>query len=155
MLEFTFWGIFKKASTPMKRYPSKISYGLLIFVLASLIAGTIPLISNGNWVVFSINLTVLVFVLYVFFSVHYVVERNTLVVRIGFLIMKRIEISTIKIIAESNSWISSPAASLDRLNIIYKKHGSILVSPKDKEGFIRELTRINPDIEVNYKLNQK
>nr|WP_298792182.1 PH domain-containing protein [uncultured Allomuricauda sp.] len=139
----------------MKRYPSKISYGLLIFVLASLIAGTIPLISNGNWVVFSINLTVLVFVLYVFFSVHYVVERNTLVVRIGFLIMKRIEISTIKIIAESNSWISSPAASLDRLNIIYKKHGSILVSPKDKEGFIRELTRINPDIEVNYKLNQK
>nr|WP_299487394.1 PH domain-containing protein [uncultured Allomuricauda sp.] len=139
----------------MKRYPSKISYGLLLFVLAVIVGTTIPIISHGNWIGIGINLMTLLFVLYVFFSVYYVIEGNNLVIRVGILFKWKIEISTIKIIAESNSWISSPAASLDRLNIICKKHGSILVSPKDKEGFIRELTRINPDIEVNYKLNRK
>ncbi|WP_420321226.1 PH domain-containing protein [Flagellimonas sp.] len=133
----------------MKRYPSKISYGLLLLVLASLIAGIIPLVSGRNWVGISINLAVLVFALYVFFSIYYTIEGNILIIRIGFLTVKRIDISEIKMISKSNSWIGSPAASLDRLNIIYKKHSSILVSPKDKEGFIRELTRLNSNIEIS------
>ncbi|WP_190810711.1 PH domain-containing protein [Flagellimonas sp. S3867] len=131
----------------MKRYPSKISYGLLLFVLAVIIGTTIPIISQGNLLGLGINLFTLIFVLYVFFSIYYVIEGNNLVIRVGVLFKWKIEISTIKIVAKSNSWISSPAASLDRLNIIYNKHSSILVSPKDKEGFIKELIRINPQIE--------
>ena len=139
----------------MKRYPSKISYGLLIFVLVSLIAGTVPLVSSGNWIGISVNLAVLAFVLYVFYSIYYVIEGNSLIIRVGVLFNWKVEISTIKLIAESNSWISSPAASLDRLNIIYKKHKSILVSPKDKSGFIAHLTRINPEIVVKHKSKTK
>ncbi|MGW9684943.1 PH domain-containing protein [Flagellimonas sp. 2504JD1-5] len=130
----------------MKRYPSKVSYGLLLFVVTVLIGTSIPIVSQGNWTGVGINVLVLLFVLYVFFSVHYIIEGNDLIIRVGILFKWRIEISTIKMIAKSNSWISSPAASLDRLNIIYKKHSSILVSPRDKKGFIKELTRINPDI---------
>ncbi|MEX0315286.1 MAG: PH domain-containing protein [Allomuricauda sp.] len=139
----------------MKRYPSKISYGLLLFVLISLVAGTVPLVSSGNWIGISINLAVLAFALYVFFSIYYIIEVNSLIIRVGVLFNWKVEISSIKMIAESNSWISSPAASLDRLNIIYNQHSSILVSPRDKTGFIAQLKQINPQIEVRYKSKAK
>lgn len=130
----------------MKRYPSKISYGLLIFVLAVIGYSIVISISHANWTGIGISLLTLIFVFYVFFSVYYVIEGNNLVIRVGILFKWKIEISTIKIIAESNSWISAPAASLDRLKISYNNHHNIVVSPKDKEGFIRELIRINPGI---------
>ena len=139
----------------MKKYPSKISYGLLLFVLAVLIGSTVPIILHGNWVGVLINLAVLLFVLYVFFSIYYIIEGNSLLIRVGVLFNWKIEISTIQSIAESNSWISSPAVSLDRLKIKYKKHSNVLISPKDKSGFIAQLTQINPQIEVKYKSRTK
>ena len=47
--------------------------------------------------------------------------------------------------------ISSAAASLDRLEILYDTFGSVLVSPKEKMGFIDQLKEINPSIEVKLK----
>ena len=132
----------------MKRYPSKISYGLLLFVIAVIVGTTIPIISQGNLLGLGINLLTLLFVLYVFFSIYYTIEGNILIISIGFVTMKKIDISKIMMISKSNSWISSPAASLDRLKISYNKHSNILVSPRDKEGFIKELTRINSKIAV-------
>lgn len=130
----------------MKRYPSKISYGLLLFVFIVTAPSIAISISHTNWTGIGINLLTLAFVLYVFFSIYYSIEGNILIIRIGFVTMKKIDISEIKIISKSNSWIGSPAASLDRLKISYNRHSNILVSPKDKEGFIKELIRINPGI---------
>ena len=139
----------------MKRYPSKIGYGLLSFVLILIVAPSVMVSSVGNWVGFGILLLTLLFALYVFLSIYYVVDGNILVIRVGFLINKKIKISTIQSIAESNSWIGSPAASLDRLNVVYNKHNSILISPRDKSGFINHLIQINPQIAVNYKSKTK
>ncbi|WP_136466806.1 PH domain-containing protein [Flagellimonas onchidii] len=135
----------------MKKYPSKISYGLLLFVLAVLIGSTIPIISAENWLGLSINLAVLLFSLYFFFSIYYVIDGNTLIIRVGIWMNKRIDISTIRSITESNSLIGAPAASLDRLKIKYNKYGSVLISPKDRAGFIKHLTQTNPQIVVKYK----
>lgn len=49
---------------------------------------------------------------------------------------------------ETKSPLSSPATSLDRLEIMYNKNESIIISPKDRTGFINELKTINPGIEV-------
>ncbi len=135
----------------MKRYPSKIGYGLLLFVLTILIGSTVPIISAGNWLGLSINLAVLLFSLYILFSIYYVIDRNTLIIRVGILVNQRIDISTIQSITESNSLIGAPAASLDRLKIKYNKYGTVLISPKDRAGFIKHLTQINPQIVVKYK----
>lgn len=50
-----------------------------------------------------------------------------------------IPVSGIRRIERSRSLVSGPALSLDRLLIRYGKHDWILISPKDKEGFLSEL----------------
>ncbi|MFC3199468.1 PH domain-containing protein [Parapedobacter deserti] len=51
-------------------------------------------------------------------------------------------------IEETRTLISAPAPSLDRLEIFYNKFDSIVISPKDKQGFIADLLKLNPEIEV-------
>ncbi|MEM9647015.1 MAG: PH domain-containing protein [Bacteroidota bacterium] len=137
----------------MKKYPSKIGIGLLGLILLVLIGSTIPLLSPPIWPAIGINLAVLIFILYLFASTHYTIDGNWLHVQCGFLVQKKIEIGAITRVSETNSPISGPAISLDRLNVVYGANKDILISPKDKSGFIEHLRRINPKIEVRYKAN--
>jgi len=68
------------------------------------------------------------------------------------LVNTKIPISSINTIKETDNIISSPAASLDRLEIFYGKYDSIIISPMDKNEFIQDLLKINPNIEVDYKV---
>ena len=135
----------------MKKYPSKISYGLVFFILAVLVGSTIPMISPPVWLGLIINLVIIAFVLHLFWSTNYTIEGTSLKIRSGFVVNKKIEIDTIRMILESNSPISAPAVSFDRLEIKYNKFDSILISPKDKSEFISHITLLNSKIEVQYK----
>jgi hypothetical protein len=135
----------------MRKYPSKISYGLVVFILAILIGGTIPIISNQLWLGLFINLIVAAFIAHLFLTTYYVIDQGFLTVKSGFLINKKIDINTIRSISETNNPISAPAASFDRLEVVYHQFSSILISPNDKSEFIDNLTRINSEIEVRYK----
>ena len=139
----------------MKKYPSKIGIGLLGLILAVLIGSTIPLLSPPIWPAIGINLVVMIFILYLFASTHYTIDGNWLHVECGFLVRKKIEIGTIIRVSETNSLISGPAMSLDRLNVVYGTNKDILISPKDKSGFIEHLRHINPKIEVRYKTSNR
>lgn len=134
--------------TKMKKYPSKISYGLVLIILVIIIGSTIPIVSPPIWPGLLINLMVLVFISYLLLNTYYLISGNFLVVKSGFLVNKKIDINTIIIVSETNSIISAPAASFDRLDIVYKQHNSILISPRDKTEFINHLKRINPEIEI-------
>ncbi|MFN7267027.1 MAG: PH domain-containing protein, partial [Bacteroidota bacterium] len=67
------------------------------------------------------------------------------------LINIKIDITTIRKITETNNPLSSPALSLDRLWIDYGKNGAVMISPEDKEGFIRHILQINPSVEVKFR----
>lgn len=60
----------------------------------------------------------------------------------------KIDIQSIRKICKTSNPISSPALSLDRIEIIYNKYDSLLISPKDKQSFVEDLLKINPNIEV-------
>ncbi|WP_297692416.1 PH domain-containing protein [uncultured Eudoraea sp.] len=135
----------------MKKYPSKISHGLVLIILVIIIGSTIPMVSPPIWPGLLINLMVLVFIFYLLLNTYYVISGNFLVVKSGFIVNKKIDITTIRIVSETNNIISAPAASFDRLNIVYKQHNSILISPRDKTEFIDHLKRINPKIVIQYK----
>ena len=47
----------------------------------------------------------------------------------------------IKTVTPTSNPLSSPALSLDRLQINYGRWGSIMISPKDKEAFIQDLEK--------------
>ncbi|SEL03026.1 PH domain-containing protein [Maribacter orientalis] len=135
----------------MKKYPSKIGIGLVIFIAAVLVGSTIPMISPPIWVGLIINLLLFIFIGHLFLTTYYVIDGDSLYIKSSFLINKKIDIKRVKKISETNTPLSAPAVSLDRLEIVYDEHGSILISPKDKLGFIAQMTRLNPEIVVQYK----
>ncbi len=62
----------------------------------------------------------------------------------------KVEIKSIKRIYKTRNPLSSPALSLDRIAIVYNKYEEVLISPKNKQEFVEELLKINPDILVEF-----
>lgn len=135
-----------------KIYKSKI--GLELVIPIALILGTVFILTVSNepsWLGVLILLPVILFMVYMFMSTVYIVDNELLIVKSGFVFNDTIKIKTIRKIGETYNLLSSPATSLDRLEITYNKYDSVLISPKDKYLFIENLTSINPNIEVKLK----
>ncbi len=135
----------------MKKYPSKISYGLPFFILAVLIGTTIPTIFKPVWIGLLINTVVLLFTLHLFLNTYYVIDGEFLIVKSGMMFNKKVDINSVKNIKETKTIISAPALSFDRLEVNWGKYTGIVISPKDKKRFIDHMTRINPLIDVQLK----
>ena len=86
------------------------------------------------------------FILHMFFKTRYIIDANKLKIKCGFIPYKPIDIATIKEVARTKSIISSPAPSFDRIVIKYGKYDEIIISPKDKQNFVKDLLKINPEI---------
>jgi hypothetical protein len=67
-------------------------------------------------------------------STYYLVEGGTLNIRSGPMKVS-IPLGDIQSVTPSRSMLSAPALSLKRLKIVYGRGKTILVSPKDEEGF--------------------
>ena len=136
------------------KYPSKVSYGLLLIVFMVFFSPLIlNLIKNGiNLSLILISLFLIIIfglITHMFFKLEYIIEENKLKIKCGFFTYKPIEIKDIKEITKSNSIISSPAASFDRIEIKYGKWEELIISPKDKFTFAKHLTNLNPKIKNN------
>ena len=132
-------------------YPSKVGWELLlpiIIIYGFLIANSFD---KASLLGFTILIGSLILLVVLFYSISYEVTREVLTVISFFFIKKNILIKDITRIVESNNPISSPAASLDRLEVYYGKYSSVIISPKDKMGFIAHLKRLSPSIQVELK----
>lgn len=70
----------------------------------------------------------------------YTVDRGVLTVRSGPFRWK-VPLEEITAVEPTRSPLSSPALSLDRIRIRYRKRRRIMVSPADKEGFLKAISR--------------
>lgn len=137
----------------MKIYKSKISIGLTAFLLILFTFIGYEMFSESfNFLAVIFFIVPILFCIYVFISIKYTITDSNLNIKAGFLVNWDIDIATIQKISETNNIMSSPAASLDRLEIIYNKYNSIIISPQRKKQFISDLLAINPNIEVTPKL---
>jgi hypothetical protein len=134
-----------------RTYKSKIGLELVIPIAIVLGGTSILFIIENAWAGLLINLSVIAFIWYTFNTTIYIIKDNQLFVRCGFFVNEPIKIESIKKITETRNMISSAAASLDRLEILFDKFGSVLVSPKEKMSFIDQLKEINPGIEIKFK----
>lgn len=129
-------------------YRSKIDIWLLILILA---AWGIPLFIvwyEFSVVKFSVVLFMLVFTLALLFSIKYTIEGKTLRVDYSFY-SECINIDEITEIVNTHTFLSAPAASLDRIEITYGKN-CVVLSPKDKQKFVKQLCDISANhIRVN------
>lgn len=134
-------------------FRSKISKGLLLLmIVAILLAPGIMLYHHSHlWEAAILAVVTSILCLPAILNTYYIIEDHMLKIRSGLFYKKELSIVSIRKIVETNNMISSPAASLDRLELFYNSFDSVLISPKDKAGFIRAIQAINPEVEVKYK----
>lgn len=131
----------------MKIFKSKIDwwFGLILVYPIFL---SITALLEGEWIGLLGLAGVVGFILILSKTTQYIINENQLIVKSTWIVNERIDISKIKKIEKSNSILSSPALSLDRLLVRYNKYDEVLISPKEKKEFIDELLKINPAIEI-------
>jgi hypothetical protein len=136
----------------MRIYRSKIGIEILAPIILILGVTFYLHIVNEIWIGVVINSAVAIFITYLYTGTKYIIDDKRLFVKAGFLVNQTIPIQEIKCIARTNSILSSPALSLDRIQLFYGKSGSVIISPKDKNAFVNHLQQINPDIKyINRK----
>ncbi|CAM3519698.1 hypothetical protein FSS13T_08570 [Flavobacterium saliperosum S13] len=131
----------------MKVYKSKVDWFFFLplsYPIFLCVKGFI----TGSYLMSAITLIILVLIGLMIQKTEYTISENTLNVKSGFLVNKKIDVKTIRKIENTKSIISAPALSRDRILLIYNKFDDIEISPKDKEEFIKHLLVINPNIEV-------
>jgi len=134
----------------MKTHQSKIDkiyWVILLFFVVMAVYGIII----QEWLMAIICTISSAYFCLIFFTMRYVIDDEYLLIRTKFFPSQKVALQDIRKIEESNSILAAPAFSFDRLEILYNKYDSILVSPENKEQFIADLLNVNPDIEVKYK----
>ena len=132
----------------MKKYPSKIDTWLVVIMIISLGIPLVLCLWEKDWWASLIMVATSLFVANLFTSTHYTIKGESLIIKSGIFISKTIKISEIYKIQNTNSIISSPALSMDRIEISYGNFNAIIISPKEKTNFIAELLKINENIEI-------
>jgi len=134
-----------------KTYKSKIDNWLVAIIgIPFSMAMILPML-EGNWVGVVIILPIAAFIMHMFSTTDYTINGAVLKVRSGFFVNISVDIASIKSISETNTMLSAPATSLDRLEITYNKYDSVVISPKNKAEFISDILAINSQVIVIYK----
>jgi hypothetical protein len=96
-----------------------------------------------RWLASLILLLVVAFMAYLLAATRYTITSHDLLIVCG-PFRQRLPLASIVSIMPSHNPLSSPALSLDRLEIRYGKFDSVLISPADKTGFLAALHQLNP-----------
>ena len=126
-------------------YKSKVDTWLMIVLIAAIaiaIFVTITVVLAGprsTWWLLAITLGVGVALpAWVLWATDYTLTADQLLVRSG-PFKWRIPVESISAVSPTLNALSSPALSLDRLRVEYGKGSYIMISPRDKDAFLRSL----------------
>lgn len=127
-------------------YPSKIDLWLAIILaiapLLSIGGAVAALLAGKGGELIALGSAAFIPLLYValVFPMRYGITDDAIVVRHG-LVRQKIPLRDITDVKPTNSPLSSPALSLDRLEIRFGDgfFKSVMISPADKQGFLAEL----------------
>ncbi|MDQ8014038.1 MAG: PH domain-containing protein [Flavobacterium nitrogenifigens] len=135
----------------MEKFKSKIDIWLAFLLILIFGLALIQFVYNQDWIDLTFILLVIAFIVHMFATTFYIIENDKLRIKCGFLINILIEIKSIKKISETFNVLSSPALSLDRLEIVYGKYNSVLISPKEKKRFMEAIKSVNSEVEIVLK----
>src|ERR1700744_1474548 len=106
-------------------YRSGMSKGVLIFIFIIMLMTLGLMIFLKAWPGIFIDIGLFAFIGHLFATTYYVVSGDTLKVRSGFIINITINIATVTRIEQTDTMLSAPALSFDRLEVFYNKYDSV------------------------------
>lgn len=138
----------------MERFPSKRDSWLLGVLLAGLGVSCISLtasllspepVPTGIGTVLSILIAAVLFVAWIWTGTDYTLTSGDLLVRSG-PFRWRVPLAEIQAVNPTRNPLSSPALSLDRLEVVYRRGSVLMISPRDKNRFLRSLVTQAPHL---------
>lgn len=130
-------------------FKSKIDTWVLALTSGFTAMALLPLVLiSFSWWDVLLPFVVLLFLVDMFCNTKYTIKDEKLIVRCGHFMKECCPILSIKKMEESNSWESAPALSVSRIRITFVDGKSILVSPKNKKGFVEAIAKVNQNIEI-------
>ena len=138
----------------MTTFRSKLGREIIIPIAIILVGLGSLMVYQKIWEGLTVIACVVIFIIFIFSTTYYQIDVRILKIRCGVFSNLKIDIDTIRRMSETNNPINSPAFSLDRLEIKYQKEqkiDTVMISPKDKDGFIKMITQLNPTIELRLK----
>ena len=122
-------------------FQSKMDSWLVVLIVATSVAvvvAMVPIIMQSQgmqlFIVIPIMMLAAVLPIWLLMTTRYVVDKEMLRIHCGPFRWK-IMLDEIESIKATRNPLSSPALSLDRIMIRYRKRGRVMVSPVDKEKF--------------------
>lgn len=129
-----------------KRFRSKIDTWILVLMIVTIVFQIVavgaaalqagdPLATTG---LLLLMIAVTGLLLWLLLGTHYTVERGSIRIVSGPFRWK-VPVDRISSVVRTRNPLSSPALSLDRIAIRYGKRRRIMISPADREGFLRAI----------------
>lgn len=131
-----------------KTYRSKVGPELVVTFILTLGGPLLLMIYLKSWPGIAIVSFCLLLIIHLLTTTYYQILGKKLRIKSGLFFDKTIDITTIVRIEATRTLISAPATSLNRLELIYNRYDSVIISPEDREGFVNDLLTRKPDIEV-------
>ncbi|MBP1664789.1 MAG: hypothetical protein H6Q19_1929 [Bacteroidetes bacterium] len=121
---------------------------IVIYSLAIGIGAVLLLITRHSfWYVLPYIFTEII-LLFFLLTFRYMIVNQLIKIQYGFMNFKSIDIQTINKIIIHDKQKGEPKITPHRIEIQYNKTKKIVVSPKDTVGFVENIERINPGIEI-------
>ena len=134
-------------------FPTKRDVWLGILIWGLMLFGMIPAIIQSAKLPLVIMILIVLFIGWIWFGTGYEISEDQLKISCG-PFRHRIPIQEIKEIKRTRSPLSSPACSLDRMEIKYGKSKRIMISPADKENFIKTIMKKSQNIQLDEELKK-
>lgn len=127
----------------MKIYESKIDWWLIVLVFGALLSPIYYGIIENDYLIVVVFAVISIAVFFLFRAIKYKIDNTNLIIG-----SSKIDVNSIRKIYKTKNPLSSPALSIDRIAIVYNKYDEVLISPKDKKGFVDAILQINSNIIV-------
>ena len=134
-------------------FPSKRDWWLGLLIWGLMLSAAVPAFLKPGKGQLIIMVAVILFVGWVWFGTGYEISHDELRIRCG-PFRQRIPLQEIKEIKKTRSPLSAPACSLDRMEIKYGKSKRVMISPADKENFIKAIVEKSQHIQLDRELRR-
>jgi hypothetical protein len=136
-----------------KLFRSRVSVLVIIFFLTLFVPTLISIINQKTYNELYPLGGILIFITSILCGIRYIIIKNEVYIRIFWIIpFGKVNVLDIISVERSYNPLSSPAASLNKLHISYKKDfkcNYLLISPIQEKEFINILKKINSNIHVH------
>jgi len=149
--------MFQRDAAQSLYFPSKRDWWIVLLIWVGVIVGVVGgifpvFLENGPFgskiLVAGVCLGMDALMLWVLYGTGYTITREQLVIRCGPFTFP-VLLKEINAITPTHNPLSSPACSLDRLKVAYlDSMRSIMISPKDKTGFLSTIVQRCPTLMV-------